>query len=127
MARHPARADYGGYYVSAHAAVKATVAAEQKRHVSVRVVLNGGRHVVDLNIAGRLADISRAGLATCRRSRRCSGDRYLSSTRRQQQCDVGQFDSHGRAPLHLPFVATETSQPLFIPTVGDLVRSTTGA
>ena len=71
MARHPARADYCGYYVSAHAAVKATVAAEQKRHVSVRVVLNGGRHVVDLNIAGRLADISRAGLPVCRRSRRC--------------------------------------------------------
>ena len=83
-----------------------------------------GEGVVDLNIAGRLADISRAGLNNCRRSRRCSGDRYRSSTRRQQRCDEGQFDSHGRAPLHIsPFVATETSQPSFIPTVGDLVRA----
>jgi hypothetical protein len=59
-------------------------------------VLNGGRGVVDLNVAGRLADNSRTGLPICRRSRRCSGDRHRSSTRRQQRCDVGQFDSHAR-------------------------------
>jgi hypothetical protein len=40
----------------------AAVAAEQKWHGAVGVVLNGRRGVVDLNIAGRLADISRAGL-----------------------------------------------------------------
>ena len=62
MARHPARADYCGYYVLAQAAAKSTVAAEQKRHVSVGVVTNRRRRVVDLSIAGRLADVSRAGL-----------------------------------------------------------------
>jgi hypothetical protein len=36
----------------------AAVTAEQKWHGAVGVVLNGGRGVVDLNIAGRLADIS---------------------------------------------------------------------
>jgi hypothetical protein len=34
---------------------------------------------------------------------------------------------HGSAPLQLPFIATETSQPGFMSAVGDLVGSTTGA
>jgi hypothetical protein len=78
--------------------------SEQEGFASVGVILNRGRGVVDLSIAGRLADSSRAARAAGlpssgrRRRDRCSGDRYRSRTRRQQRCDVVQFHSHGATP-----------------------------
>ena len=92
------------------AAVKAPEAAEQKGHVSVRLVTNGWRRVVNLDIAGRLAFGSRAcavaghGRVSCQGCRR-GGNREGGSTRSQQGCDVASSDSHvdlprgGLAPL----------------------------
>jgi hypothetical protein len=71
----------------------------RRRHMRpVGVVLNVGRGSLDLNVAGRLADGSRAGLLMRCESRRCGGDRDGGSTRRQQWCDVFQFHSHDGTP-----------------------------
>jgi hypothetical protein len=77
----------------------------QRRHLrpelvcsSVGVVLNVGRGGLDLNVARRLADGSRAGLLIRCESRRCGGDRHGGSSRRQQWCDVLQFHSHDGTP-----------------------------
>jgi hypothetical protein len=78
--------------------------SKEEGFASVGVVLNRGRGVVDLNIAGRLADSSRAARAAglpssgSGRGHRCSGDRYRRHASRQQRCDVVQFESPG-APL----------------------------
>jgi hypothetical protein len=71
----------------------------RRRHMRpVGVVLNVGRGSLDLNVAGRLADGSRAGLLIRCESRRCGGDRHGGGTRRQQWCDVLQFHSHVGTP-----------------------------
>jgi len=64
----------------------------------VGVVLNVGRGSLDLNVAGRLADGSRAGRLIRCESRRCGGDRHGGNTRRQQWCDVLQFHFHDGTP-----------------------------
>jgi hypothetical protein len=57
----------------------------RRRHMRpVGVVLDGGRGGLDLNVAWRLADGSRAGRLIGCQSRRCGGDRHGGSTRRQQ-------------------------------------------
>src|SRR5882757_4278102 len=74
-------------------------ATEQKGLATVGIETDGGRRVVDLDIARRLADVSGARLLRgSGRGNRCGGDRYRGSSRRQQRCDVGQFDSHGAIP-----------------------------
>jgi hypothetical protein len=87
--------------LSVSAAAKAALVVEQQPALvcsSVGVVLNVGRGSLDLNVAGRLADGSRAGLLMRCESRRCGGDRDGGSTRRQQWCDVFQFHSHDGTP-----------------------------
>ena len=70
------------------AAVKAAEAAHQKPFASVGIEINRGRGVVELDIAGRLADASRAvpaaGLRICGGGRRCDRDRDRGGSRRQQ-------------------------------------------
>jgi hypothetical protein len=71
----------------------------RRRHMRpIGVVLNVGRGRLDLNVAGRLADGSRAGLLMRCESRRCGGDRHGGSTRRQHRCEV-QFRSPGSTPV----------------------------
>src|SRR6476620_1215021 len=83
---------------------------QQERFAAIREELNRGRGVIDLGIAGRLADRSgpTAGARLLRRStglgarsgrgNRCSGDCRRDRSRSQYWCEMAEFDAHGGAP-----------------------------
>ena len=89
----------------AESAAKAAEAAEQKAVVSVGVIIHRPRGVGDLHVAGGLAFASRnafgAGLlhrAGIGCGDGCRGDRRRGRPRRQQRCDITQFDRQGGTP-----------------------------
>jgi len=94
-------------------AVRSTLTNSESHAIaSVRLVTNGGRRVVDLDIAGWLAFGScacgAAGLrqrgGSCRggscRGHRCGGEGDCCSARSQQGCDVCSAEAHDRFSVH---------------------------